>query len=277
MRVNKTSTNIFIIISCLILCFFFGFPVLVALFTSFKAGKEIFAFPPTLVPRTWSVEAYKTLISSKLYKQYLYNSFIICSCATALTLLVTVPGAYALSRSRKKITKNILLAIVALEVFPGTVLMLPYFYLAKKLSMYNTYYVLILLHSIIGTPLALWLLKGYFDEVPIELEEAAKIDGATQISCLIKIVLPLAAPGIVGTSFYIFILAWKEFLFSVILTEGPARAPITVGLAQLFGHYSINWNAVMAVTVASLAPVAVLFLLGQRAIISGLTGGALRE
>ncbi len=154
--------------------------------------------------------------------------------------------------------------------------MVSYFNLAKQLNLYDTYLVLIMIDTTFALPLVIWLLKSYFDSIPVAMEEAALIDGCSRVKVLLLIVAPLARAGVIGTGMLAFIRAWNEFLFALILTKGPERAPITVGLAELFGVHSINWNGVMAVTTLAVLPLLVVFIFVQRYVISGITSGAVK-
>jgi len=169
-----------------------------------------------------------------------------------------------------------MLGILAMQMFPGAVLMVPYFNLSRKLGLYNTYLVLVMIDTTFSLPLVIWLLKSYFDSIPVAIEEAARIDGCSRVKVLLLIVMPLARAGIIATGVLAFIRAWNEFLFALILTKGPERAPISVGLAELFGQYSIEWNGIMAITTLAVLPLLVVFIFVQRYVISGITSGAIK-
>ena len=154
--------------------------------------------------------------------------------------------------------------------------MIPYFRLARTLHLYNTYLGLVLINCGFVLPLAIWLLKSFFDSIPIEVEEAAMIDGCTRTQAILYIIAPLARAGVIAIGIMTFLKAWNEFLFALILTQGPEKAPISVGLAGLFTSYNVKLNALMAITVLSILPLMLIFIFLQRYIISGITGGAVK-
>jgi len=146
----------------------------------------------------------------------------------------------------------------------------------RALGLYDSYLALILIDTTFALPLVTWLLKSYFDSIPVALEEAALVDGCTRFRALTSVVAPLARAGFIGTGVFAFIRAWNEFMFALILTRGPTKAPVTVGLAELFGQYSIQWNSVMALTVVATFPLVIVFVFVQRHIIRGITSGAVK-
>ncbi len=252
------------------------FPVVFALFTSYKPNPEIFIYPPTFVPHTWTIGPYISVLSQNRYLRYFLNGYLISISSTVLCLIFGAFAGYGFSRYRLPAKRALMLGILALQMFPGAVLMVPYFNMARALGLYNTYIALILVDTIFPLALVIWLLKSYFDSIPVSLEEAAMIDGCSRTRALISIVAPLARAGFIGTGVFAFIRAWNEFMFALILTRGPKRAPVTVGLAELFGQYTINWNGVMALTIVATFPLLILFILVQRYIIAGITSGAVK-
>jgi len=252
------------------------FPAILAILTSFKPVREIFVYPPSIFPHIWTVKPYISIFSREKYLHYFFNGYFISICSTFLCVFLGGLAGYGLSRFRLPAKRTFMLAILAMQMFPGAVLMVPYFNLSKQLGLYNTYLALIMIDTTFALPLVIWLLKSYFDSIPISIEEAALIDGCSQVKVLLLIVAPLARAGVIGTGMLAFIRAWNEFLFALILTKGPGRAPITVGLAELFGQYSINWNGIMAITTLAVLPLLVVFIFVQRYVISGITSGAVK-
>ncbi len=252
------------------------FPAIFAIFTSFKPIREIFTYPPGIFPQTWTVNPYISIFSREKYLHYFFNGYFISICSTFLCVILGSLAGYGFSRFRLPAKRLLLLGILAAQMFPGAVLMVPYFNLSRELGLYNTYFALILIDTTFALPLVIWLLKSYFDSIPISVEEAALIDGCSKIKVLVLIVAPLSRAGVIGTGMLAFIRAWNEFLFALILTKGPERAPITVGLAELFGQYSINWNGIMAITTLAVLPLLVVFIFVQRYVISGITSGAVK-
>ena len=252
------------------------FPAVFAVFTSFKPIREIFTYPPSILPQTWTVKPYISIFSQEKYLHYFFNGYFISISSTFLCVILGALAGYGFSRFKLPAKHLLMLGILVMQMFPGAVLMVPYFNLSRKLGLYNTYLVLVMIDTTFSLPLVIWLLKSYFDSIPVAIEEAALIDGCSRVKVLLLIVMPLARAGIIATGVLAFIRAWNEFLFALILTKGPERAPISVGLAELFGQYSIEWNGIMAITTLAVLPLLVVFIFVQRYVIAGITSGAIK-
>lgn len=277
MRAKKRLRGRFILYGLIaIVTVFFLFPILFAVLVSFKPNREIFTYPPSVFPLTWTLEAYTFILSQKKYLHYFFNSCVISILATFICVTLGSLAGYGFSRFKIPAKRLLMLGILALQMFPGVVLMVPYFRLARTLNLYDTYLVLVIINCTLVLPLAIWLVKSYFDSIPVEIEEAAMVDGCTRIQALFFIVAPLARAGIIAISIMAFLKAWNEFMFALILTRGAEKAPISVGLAGLFQAYSVNWNAVLAVTMLSVFPLMIIFIFLQHYIISGITSGAVK-
>jgi multiple sugar transport system permease protein len=251
-------------------------PVIFGVLTSFKPNPEIFTYPPKLLPQRWTLQPYTSVLTQQRYLHYFLNGYLISISSTLLCLLLGGLAGYGFSRFRLPAKRSLMLGILALQMFPGAVLIIPYFNLSRALGIYDTYLALILVDTTFALSLVIWLLKSYFDSIPVSLEEAALVDGCSRLRALLSIVAPLARAGFIGTGVFAFIRAWNEFMFALILTKGPERAPVTVGLAELFGQYTINWNGVMALTVIATFPLLIAFIFVQRYIIKGVTSGAVK-
>jgi len=260
--------------SAVVITFLILFPAIFAILTSFKPIREIFVYPPSILPHSWTVKPYISIFSREKYLHYFFNGYFISICSTFLCVILGGLAGYGFSRFKLPAKRVVLLGILAAQMFPGAVLMVPYFNLSKQLGLYNSYLALIMIDTTFALPLVIWLLKSFFDSIPVSIEETALIDGCSQAKVLLLIVAPVARAGVIGTGMLAFIRAWNEFLFALILTKGPERAPITVGLAELFGQYSINWNGIMAITTLAVLPLLIVFIFVQRYVISGITGGA---
>jgi multiple sugar transport system permease protein len=251
-------------------------PVIFGVLTSFKPNPEIFTYPPKLLPQRWTLQPYTSVLTQQRYLHYFLNGYLISISSTLLCLFLGGLAGYGFSRFRLPAKRSLMLGILSLQMFPGAVLIIPYFNLSRVLGIYDTYLALILVDTTFALSLVIWLLKSYFDSIPVSLEEAALVDGCSRLRALLSIVAPLARAGFIGTGVFAFIRAWNEFMFALILTKGPERAPVTVGLAELFGQYTINWNGVMALTVIATFPLLIAFIFVQRYIIKGVTSGAVK-
>jgi len=277
MRANKRLLGRFILYGLVaIVTVLFLFPILFAMLASFKPNREIFAYPPSIFPHTWTLEAYTFILSQKKYLRYFLNAWVISILATFVCVTLGSLAGYGFSRFKVPAKRLFMLGILILMMFPGVILMIPYFRLARALNLYDTYLILVLIDSAFVLPLAIWLLKSFFDSIPVEVEEAAMVDGCTRIKALFFVIAPLARAGVIAVGIMAFLKAWNEFMFALILTKGAEKAPISVGLAGLFQAYSVNWNAVLVVTMLSIFPLMIIFIFLQRYIISGITGGAVK-
>jgi ABC-type glycerol-3-phosphate transport system permease component len=252
------------------------FPIIWMVFASARPLQETLASPPVWLPRDVTFQFYYDLIFSGKYRNYLVNGYFIGLATTAFCLLLGTLGAYGFSRYRIKGGGTLLMGMVALRMVPGVALIIPYFRLAQTFGLFNTYLALILAHSSIALPFVVWLLKSYFDSIPRDLEEAAMVDGASRLGALYRVVLPLVAPGLVGTGVMAFLASWSELLLSVILTSGQKVAPLTVGVALFFTEYGRDWGHIMALNTLGVVPLMVIFVFLQRYVVQGITAGAVK-
>ena len=193
-----------------------------------------------------------------------------------LSITLSASCAYGFSRFRIRGARFILLAILALQLLPSVSVILPFFNLSRALHLHNTYFALIIADTAFALPIAIWLLKGFFDAIPMAIEEAALLNGCNRFQCFRYVVLPLAIPGLIGTGVFAFLWAWNEFLFAVVLTSGPEVAPLTVRMSQFFSQYGRDWNNIMALNVIALLPLFAIFIWLQRWVVNGMTAGAVK-
>jgi ABC-type glycerol-3-phosphate transport system permease component len=168
------------------------------------------------------------------------------------------------------------MSMVATQMVPGILLLITYFKVVSWVELYNTRTALVIAYTSFVLPFATWILKGYFDTIPTELDEAAMIDGCSPLQTFGRVVLPVGLPGITATSIYAFLLAWNEFMFAYVLTDSSEKYTISVGIAHLFGEYSVAWNELMAAGMVAAVPPIVLYMFTSRFLVSGLTAGALK-
>jgi multiple sugar transport system permease protein len=238
--------------------------------------KEILTYPPKLIPDEITFEYIAGLLQNQQYRGYFLNSCILTLSALVLTIVLGLLAAYGFSRFKMRGGRLMLLGIMAMLMLPQVTLIIPYFRLAYALHLFDSLIALILVDSAFILPICIWLLKGYIDAIPVELEEAALIDGASRLQAIWKVVVPLTIPGIVGAATFAFIDAWNEYLFAVVLTDTPASKPLTIGLAAFFGQYVRDWNSIMALSTISSLPLVLLFIFFQRWVVQGMTSGAVK-
>jgi len=264
-----------------ILLIFSIFPFLWMFSTSIKTPEEQFVNPPRWIPQHITFKAYRALwdplaANNNYFPRYFLNSLIVGVGTTVLALIVAIPAAYAFSRFAFPGKGPLFFAVLGRNTFPIVAFLVPLYQLFVVLHLQNSYAGLIVAYLTISLPLAIWLLKGFFDGIPNELEKAARIDGATRFGAFVRIIIPLSAPGVVATAIYSFIQAWDEYLIAVVLTNSPQLRTLTVGQASFISENTANWAGLMAVTLVISIPVVVGFMLLQRFFIQALTQGAVK-
>lgn len=271
---NIKITAYYIIAIILMAIVLFPFYWMVA--SSFKTQGELFALDPTLFPHKPTVENYLRVINMEGFKRYFYNSAIVSSSTTILSISIGSMAAFAFAWFKFKGSRTLSFSILLSQLFPIAALIVPLFILISWLKLYNTYLGLIITYLVFALPLAVWLLTGFFDSIPKEIGDAAFIDGCSYWQFYFRILLPLCVPGIAASGIYVFLTSWSEFLLALILTEGPSVQTIPVGLSTFVQHRGVDWGGVTtAATLASL-PVLILFWAVQKYFVAGMTAGAVK-
>ena len=244
--------------------------------TSLKTNAEIGAIPNVYVPKHLGLHHYADLFQRKPFARYLLNSFVVSAGATALCLLVSALAAYAVARLRVRGGRFLLGALVVVGLFPPIIFFFPLYELVRLTHTANNPLSLILPYVTFNLPFAVLVLSSFFRTVPLEVEEAAKIDGLSRLQILVRVILPLSAPALATTGILIFIACWNEFLLALTFMTRDSAKTITAGVASLGGasSYDIPWGPIAASVVVSTAPLILLVLVFQRRIIQGLTAGA---
>lgn len=252
----------------------FLFPVYWIASISLKTHAQAISLPPVWFFKPIS-ENYQYVFQEYNIGRYLWNSIVIGVSSVMLTLLLSIPAAYGLVRFKFKGRENLAFWILSIRILPSIAIALPIVLIMKTFALVDTYPALIIMHTIINIPFAVWLLMGFFQGIPWELEEASMVDGCTRFGALCRIILPIAMPGVVVTLLFCFLLSWNEFVFAVILTHYRA-ATLPVATVGLVGFGYITWGQIAAVAVVIIAPVIVVAVSIQRYLIRGLTFGAIK-
>ncbi len=253
-----------------------SFPFLWMLSTSFKPPAEVFAQPPSFIPQEPTWDNFRRLFTTTNFLIYFKNSLIVSGAAVLLTMIVSAAGAYSLTRYRYAGREKIAWLILCTYMFAPIMIVIPFFILAKKVGIENTHFVLILAFTSFCLPFTLWLMRAFFATIPLELEEAALVDGADRVRALIYIVLPLALPGIIATSIFTFILAWNDYIFTRILITSDELKTLPVGVQDLFHSALIDWGLIMAAGMMITIPALLFFLAVQRYLIRGWGAGGVK-
>jgi len=228
------------------------------------------------IPTELTLEHYRALFSERDFWAPVRNSIVVAATTTAVCLALGAPCAYALARIRFPGRGAVLGFVLAVGMFPQITLVSPLYLALRAVGLIDTVPGLVLPYLTFALPITVWLLTTYFRELPAEIEEAARVDGASRLDVLLRVVLPLAAPGLATTAILTFIYAWNELLFALAFTVQPDRRTVPVAIALFRGQYQIPWGQILAATIVATAPIALLVLGFQRRIVRGLTGGALK-
>jgi multiple sugar transport system permease protein len=250
--------------------------------TSLKTEFASIQQPPDWIPDNPTFEEYTTLLNPRndlgsQFLRYLRNSIWVSTMTTILGLVVAVPAAYAFSRFSFPGKNTLFFSVLVRNMFPVVVFLIPLFILMKNLHLIDSQWSLILTYLTFGLPLSIWLLKGFFDNIPPELERAARVDGATRFQAFRLIVLPLSSPGIIATSIYAFIQGWNEYVYARTFINSEEKMTLPIGLGKFFTENSSNWPGLMAASFIMSVPVVLLFLLLQRYFVQALTEGAVKH
>lgn len=245
--------------------------------TSVQEDRALTAATPSLWPNPWTLEHYANVFGVKHFQFYVLNSVIVAGLTTLICLAAGALGAFSLARLNVANRFGVLGVILAVSMFPQIAIVGPLYLIAADLGLLDTYLGLVITYVALGLPLVTWVLFGYFDTLPREIDKSARIDGIGPIGLLLRIVLPMSLPALVTTGLLAFIAAWNEFMFALAFTSSIDRQTIPVGIANFTSLYFVPWGDISAASVVVTIPLIALVLAFQRHIIEGLTQGAVKE
>ncbi len=271
--------KIFLYFSIFIFFIFILLPFVEMFYASLRPLKHLFRSPYQFYSDDLSFWAYREMWNTvPLLGRYIFNSFFMAITVTFFTLVFVIPAAYSYARFNFPFKQGSLWVLLAVNMFSGAVLLIPLFKLLRTFDLLNTYFAMIVPGIAFCIPTSIWLLKAYFEKIPVELEEAAYVDGASRIDILTKIIAPLSTPGIVVTAIYAFIQAYaQQFLFAITFNSIREYMPIVSGLTEFIGYQSVKWNEMMAASIVGVFPVLIVFVFLQKYIVEGLTAGAVKN
>ena len=253
----------------------FALPLYWTLASSLRPEAALFE-SPSLLPLQPTFEHYRALFDQRDFLVPVRNSLIVAGLTTLVALPVAALAAYALARLHMRGKTPLMALVLAVSMFPQISIVPPLYLILRELRLLDTYPGLVLPYLTFSTPLAIWLLTGFFRQLPRDLEEAAMLDGASRLRALRDVVLPMAAPGLASTAILTFLFCWNEFLFALSFALGPDHYTVPVAIALFRGRYVVPWGEVLAAAVVATIPVALVVLIFQRRIVSGLTAGAMK-
>lgn len=252
------------------------FPLLWMILSSFKGRGELSANPTRFIPQFFTWEYYEHVLFELNFLENIKNSLVISLSTTLIAIVISSMAAYGIVRFFPKLGAIMSKVLVTTYIFPPILLAIPYSVVMARVGLTNSQIGLIIIYLSFSIPYAVWLLVGFFQIVPIGIEEAAKIDGANKYVTFTKVVLPIVAPGIVATAIYTFINAWNEFLYALILINSTEKMPVSVALRRLSGSEILDWGDIMAASVIVVIPSVIFFTFIQRKIAGGLSEGSVK-
>lgn len=271
-----TGRKITLTISGWTIAVIFLAPYIEMMLTSVKSKSEILAIPTTFLPQHWTWSNFITIWKQLPLAQYLRTSLVVSLAATLLVLLLAIPAAYYVGRNKFRGRTAFLLLVLVTQMFSPTSLVIGIFREIIKFHLVNTWMALILVYAAFNMAFSIWILSSFFASIPVEIEEAAWIDGASRFQALRQVILPIALPGLVTAFIFTFISAWNEFVIALTIESSPAHQPLTVGLESLIGQYQVQWNYLFAGSLIAIVPVVILFAMIEKYLVSGLTAGSVK-
>ena len=271
-----SGRNVVVYAAALALLVFTTFPFLWMASTAFKVSNEIFATPPTLWPRTFTLANLERLFAETRFLTYFLNSLKVAALTVVLTLTVATPAAYSLTRYRFAGRETVAATVLFAYMFAPIMIIIPFYIVMRTLGLANTHMALVLAYCAFSLPFALWMLRTFFQSIPIDLEEAAMTDGASRFRAVIHVVIPMALPGIIATGILTFILAWNDYIFARILISSDNLKTLPVGIADLYNASVIDWGMIMASGLLVIIPVVIVFSYVQKFLVAGWGSGGVK-
>lgn len=244
--------------------------------SSVKETAEIISTEPTFVPRSFTLEHFRKLLSGSDFPRFFLNSVLVSLLSMAVTVALSVLAGYAFFRLRFPGRDLLYRAILLAYAFPSIVVLVPLYGLASAARLIDNPLALVIVNVTFAVPFAIWMMRAFLAAIPPEIEEAARLDGASRLTILRRIVVPLIAPGIASVAIFAFVSSWTEYLFASVLIQSDARKTIPVGLAGIIGQYQVDWGLMLAGATFTTLPVVLLFALIGRYFVTGLTAGAVK-
>ncbi len=269
---KRLLIHLLLILSCAIAVY----PILRILSVSLRPGDRLLSTSLAIIPPDATLNAYRSVLFDKALPLWLWNSLVITITTAIIGVIIAATSAYAFSRWKFPWRGAGLIYLLTTQMVPAAMLMVPLYVMAARLGMINSYRGLALAYSVTAVPFSIWILKGYYDTIPIDLEEAAMIDGATKLETFWRIILPLSTPALAIVFLFNFMTAWNDYLFSRIILQKGDYFTWTLGLYSLAGQFTTEWGNFAAASILIMIPVVLLFLWSSKYLISGLTLGAVK-
>jgi ABC-type glycerol-3-phosphate transport system permease component len=271
-HLRSTLLNVLTVVVVLILIF----PIIWLYLTAFKPQDQMFDNPYLVVPRTVTLDNFRRIWDAVGFQTAFRNSLVVSAFSAMIVTSVGLGAAFSLSRFRYRFNGAFAGLILAVQMLPGIVLVVPLIATLRKLHLTDSLFGLTIVYLLLGLPIAVWMLKGYLDDIPIELDQAALVDGANQLQVLRQILFPLLAPAAVAVGAFAFLLAWGEYLFALSLITSTDQKTLPLALQAAFGQYTVDWGMLTAGGAIISLPPATIFIFFQRYLVGGLTTGGVK-
>ncbi|KQL32988.1 hypothetical protein AN960_22215 [Bacillus sp. FJAT-25509] len=273
MLVSKIVTYIVLIV----ISIYCVFPFLWMLVTSLKPTDQIRTTHPSFFIKHPTFSHFENVLVNTKFITFFVNSLIVAISTTLISVLVSIFAGYALSRfQRFRGVKFLNITMLLSQMIPGVLLLVPLYILMQRFGLLDTYASMILAYTTFMVPLCTFMLKGFFDSIPYELEEAAEMDGCSRVRIIFQIILPISIPSIVATALFAFVNAWNEFMFGYVFINDEAHRTLTPGITLFKGLYSTDWGSIMSASVLAVIPIVIMFIYLQRYLIEGMTAGSVK-
>ncbi|HEX7022901.1 MAG TPA: carbohydrate ABC transporter permease [Trueperaceae bacterium] len=256
---------------------FLLFPLYWMFVTSVRPDNTLLTYPPQFLPTDGGWQAYQRVLTQSLIFRWFLNSTIVTGFTIALSVPISALAGYAISRFRYLGIREIGYSLLIARMLPSSLLIIPLYFIFARLGLLNNYLALVIANTTFVIPFSTWMMKGFFDSIPRELEDAAQIDGASALASLLRVVMPLSLPGLAATTIYAAILTWGEFVFASTLLTGPERWTGPIGITSFIQQYLIQWNDIMAASLIYILPVIILFAFLERYLVQGLAAGSVKQ
>ncbi|WP_424769402.1 carbohydrate ABC transporter permease [Paenibacillus sp. sgz302251] len=270
-------TNIGAYLILILMALFVLFPFVWTFLTSIKTDVQMFSIPPVVIPDPATTMHYEAIIEEGKFQSFMGNSLTVSLISTFLSLLVGVPASYGFAKYRYRFSGLLFAGVIATRMFPPIVLGVPFFLMMRQLGLINTELSLIITYLPLQLTLIIWILEGFFRQLPHEIEEAAEIDGLGTFGKFVKIAVPLSIPAVGVASIFSFLAAWNEFMFALTLTRTEAAQTLPVGIAGYVTSFQTFWGRMSATGILFIIPVILFTIIAQKGMIKGLTAGATKE
>jgi multiple sugar transport system permease protein len=275
-RIRRRLGDLCVWLLGLLITLFAIFPIVWALLTSLKREAAIITTVMQYIPREVTFENYVAIWTRSNFPTLLVNSVVVTAMTVVVCALVGTLASYAIARYQFRGRRELMLFYLVIRMFPAVMIIIPLFILMRNLGLLDSRVGLALAYTTFLLPVFIWMMKGFFDAIPLELEDAARIDGCSRIGAMVRVILPLVVGGLVATVVFVAIGAWNEFLFALMMTTSTGSRTWPVGLQLMVGEFQLPWGTLAAGGIISIIPVVLLFALVQRALVRGLTAGAVK-